>query len=250
MYDCLLLGVIISCVCMFNAGLCDEDCEQTILARRQEVRVTAGGALSLSCVVRHCGLKWTGTWLWKNSTDQRFSTVNDTGRSHLIKVSQSASETQLTLKILKAKQVDEGSYRCSVTWGGGNTDEGHLISVNITAAVLSQRDFLHRILVYAGAVLCLPIILGLACCLNSKVKRQLLPRAEFIYSAAHREEPQSAPPRRPVPQERNFSPRKAPPQNYQKIEVVNSDISQDALHQQGATREPVQSTLYSLLAFH
>ncbi|XP_029964752.1 uncharacterized protein LOC115400843 [Salarias fasciatus] len=252
-----LLGII-SCVCMFQAGLSDEDCDQAILARRQVMPVPAGGALSLTCVVRHCGLNWTGTWLWKNSTDEQFSTVKDTERHHLIKVTLSAHEAQLTLKIMGVNPADEGSYGCFVTWGKGNSDTGNLMYVNVTAAELSRRDFLPRILICAGVFLCLPIILGLACFLSSEVKPQLLPRAEFIYSALYGGELHLAPrppPRLPAPQERSSSSHKVsknvpvPPRSHQKTEVVYADISQDALQHQGAMKEPVQSTVYSLLKF-
>ncbi|CAN9511063.1 unnamed protein product [Ophioblennius macclurei] len=247
MYD-YLLGVI-SCICMFHAGLCDEDCNQTILARRQSMYVPAGGALSLSCVVRHCGLHWTGTWLWQNSTDGQFSTVENTERHHFINVTLSAVEAQLTLKILSIKQADEGSYKCSVTWGNGNIDQGHLMSMNVTAAALSRRDFSHRVFIWAGAFLCLPIILGLARWMSSKTKP---PTAEFIYTAVYRNVPHPAPqplPRQPVLLEKPYSSHEVPPRTHQATEVVYADVSQDALQRQGTFREPAQSTVYSLLKF-
>lgn len=74
-------------------------------------------------------------------------------------------------------------------------------------AVPSQRSVLHRVLVCAGAFLCLPIILGLARCLSSEVKPQPLPRTLVsTHSAVYRDQPQPAPqppPRRPVPQKRS-----------------------------------------------
>ena len=74
-------------------------------------------------------------------------------------------------------------------------------------AVPSQRSVLHRLLVCAGAFLCLPIILGLARCLSSEVKPQPLPRTLSTHAAVHHPAPQP-PPRCPVPQKRSAPPRK------------------------------------------
>ncbi|XP_033486576.1 uncharacterized protein LOC117259380 isoform X2 [Epinephelus lanceolatus] len=118
-------------------------------------------------------------------------------------------------------------------------------------AVTSQRTVLHRVLVCASASLCLPIILGLAYCLSSKVKPQTLPRTLSTHAAVYTDQPHPAPqppPRCPVPQKHSKSPRKAAPKSRQKTEVVYADISQDALRQ-GATRAPDQSTVYSSLRF-
>uniref|UniRef100_A0A3P8U8Z8 Ig-like domain-containing protein n=1 Tax=Amphiprion percula TaxID=161767 RepID=A0A3P8U8Z8_AMPPE len=250
MYDYLLCAICY--VWILQTGFCDEECNQGVLARRGAYDVPAGGSLSLSCVVQHCGDTWTGTWMWKNSTYEKFSTVKESARHRLTKETLSANKTQLVLKLLRADPLDEGSYQCSVIWAAGNTEQGHLTTVNITAAVLSQRILWHRVLICAGAFLCFPIVVGLAHCLSSEVKHQLLPMAT-LYTAVERNLPPSAPqppPRRPVPQKRKTTPNKAVrPKQQQNIEVVYADISQDALREQRAMREPTQSTVYSSVRF-
>ncbi|XP_044057461.1 uncharacterized protein si:dkey-52l18.4 isoform X2 [Siniperca chuatsi] len=211
-----------------------------------------GGSLSLSCVVQHCGDKWTGNWMWRNSTVEKLKAVEESVRYRLTTVTLSANQTQLILNFPSVNQLDEGFYGCRVTWTEDYIDEGHLTYVNVTAAVPSQRSVVHRVLVCAGASLCLPIILGLARCLSSEVKPQPLPRTLSTYAAVYRDRPHPAPqpaPRRPVPQKCSASSHKAPPKSQQKAEVVYADISQDALRQQGANREPDQATVYSSLKF-
>lgn len=251
MYDYLLWAI--SCVWILHAGFCAEECSQGVLGKRETFHVPAGGSLSLSCEVHHCGDTWTGTWRWKNSTHEEFSNVEESTRHHLTNVTLSANSTRLDLEILRAEPEDEGSYQCRVTLGGGNTEQGHLLIVNITAAVPPQRVVWHRVLICAGAFLCLPIILGLAHCRSSKVKHQLLPTAP-LYAAVQRNPPHLAPrppPRRPKPQERKTTAHKAHPKHQQKTEIVYADISQDALRQQehGAMRETPQSTVYSAVRF-
>ncbi|KAF1393782.1 hypothetical protein PFLUV_G00019620 [Perca fluviatilis] len=244
---CYYLLRTISCLCLLHTSLHAEECSQGVLAERETLYVPAGGSLSLSCVVQHCGGAWTGNWMRTNSTNEKLSV-----RHHLTNVTLSANKTQLILNFLSVKQSDEGSYGCSVKWGQGDTDQGHFKYVNVTAAVPFQRSVLHRVLVCAGASLCLPIILGLAHCLSSKVKPQPLPRTLSIAAAVYRDQPHPAPqppPRCPIPQKRSTSFHKAVPKSRQKIEVVYADISQDALRQQGATREPDQSTVYSSVRF-
>lgn len=241
MYDYLLCAI--SWVWILHAGVWAEECSQGVLGRRETHHVPAGGSLSLSCEVQHCGDTWTGTWRWKNSTHEEFSTVEESTRHHLTNKTLSANSTRLELKILRAELLDEGSYQCSVVWGEGNTEQGHLLNVNITAAVPPQRVVWHRVLICAGAFLCLPVVLGLARCLSSEVKHQLLPAAP-LYTAVQTNTPRSAP--QPPPRRH-----KARPKHQQKAEIVYADISQDALRQQehGATRENAQSTVYSAVRF-
>ncbi|XP_029301749.1 uncharacterized protein LOC115017449 [Cottoperca gobio] len=237
----------ISCLCLLHTGLRAEECSQIVLAQRETLYVPAGGSLSLSCVVQHCGGAWTGDWMWRNSTDEKLIV-----KHRLTNVKLSANQSRFVLNFLSVNQADEGSYGCSVRWAEGDTELGHSKYVNVTAAVPSQRSILHRVLVCAGASLCLPIILGLARCLSSEVKPQPLPRTRSIHSAVYRNKPHPAPlppPHCPVPQKRSSSSYKAVPKSRQKTEVVYADISQDALRQQGNTREPDKSTVYSSLRF-
>lgn len=236
---CYHLLSAISCLCLLHAGLCAEACVQSVLAPRETLYAPAGGSLPLSCVVQHCGRNWTGNWFRTNSTDEKL-------RHRVTKVNLSANQTELILNFLSVSQLDEGSYGCRVEWAPGDTEQGHLKYVNVTAAVPFQRTVWHRVLVCAGASLVLPIILGLARCLSSAVNPQPL------YSVVTRDQPHPAPqplPRRPIPQKRSTPSHKAAPRSQQKTEVVYADISQHALRQQGATRAPDQSTVYSDLRF-
>ncbi|XP_076590439.1 uncharacterized protein LOC143322894 [Chaetodon auriga] len=239
-------------LCLLHTGVCSEECSPAVLAGRDTFYAPAGSSLSLSCVVLHCGDTWTGKWMWRNPTDEKLTVVQASERHHLTRVKLSDHETQLILNFLSVNQSDEGSYGCSVTWGQGDTDQGHSMYVNVTEAVPSQRSVLHRILVCVGAFICLPVILGLAHCLSSKVKPQPLPSPLPTYAAVYRDRPHPAPqppPRCPVPQKRSTSSYKAAPKSKQKTEVVYADISQGALGQQAAPREPAQSTVYSSLTF-
>ncbi|XP_034404931.1 uncharacterized protein si:dkey-52l18.4 [Cyclopterus lumpus] len=242
---CYRLLRAICCLCLLHTGLRAEECTQGVLAERETLHVPAGRSLSLSCVVQHCGDAWTGNWMRRNSTEEK-----SIAGHRLTNVTLSANQTQLTLNFLSVSKLDEGPYGCRVKWAQGDTDQGHLKYVNVTAAVSSQRSALHRVLVCAGASLCVPIILVMARCLSSEVKPQPFPRTLSTYSAVCRPQPAPQPPPRcPIPQKRTTPSHKAVPKSVQKTEVVYADISQDALGQQGATRPPEQSIVYSSLRF-
>ncbi|XP_030601056.1 uncharacterized protein LOC115791097 [Archocentrus centrarchus] len=246
---------VISFVSVFCAGLCEEECQMSVLAQRRTINVPKGDSLSLSCVVQHCGHNWTGDWKWGNSTNEGGKTVKESQRHHLTNKAISANQTQLSLNIQSITQSDEGSYGCMVFWAKGVSEKGHLTHVNITTAVPSTRNLLHRVLICANAFLCLPIILGLARCLRLQAKRQPPHRPQVIYEVAYTNQSNDSapqpPPRCPVPQKRKTSPRKGPPKASQKPDVVYAAISQDALKQQGTTRKPDQSaTIYSSLRFN
>ncbi|XP_041849883.1 uncharacterized protein si:dkey-52l18.4 isoform X2 [Melanotaenia boesemani] len=218
--------------------------------------ICAGSSLSLSCVVVHCEGTWKENWTWENTTNQsEITIVEESARHHLTSVTISGNETQLKFKFLHVDQSDEGSYRCKVNWSDGSTGVGHWMQVNITKAVPSQRQYLHRVLVYAGASLCLPVILGLARCLSSRIKPQSHPRIQVTYTAVQRNQPHMAPnppqppPRCPVPQKRSIPTQKAFSKSQKKTEVVYADISQEALGQREALRESGQATVYSSLKF-
>ncbi|KAM7413503.1 hypothetical protein PAMA_020742 [Pampus argenteus] len=248
MYDYLLVGI--TCLCFLSSGFHAEECRKAVLAKRDTVYASAGDSLSLVCEVQHCGDTWTGGWIWRNSTDEGLSAVKDDRRHRLTNVSLSANKTQLLLRLLSVNKSDEGSYGCKVTWSQGETHQGHLTYVNITAAVPSQRNTLYRSLVCIGAFLCLPIILILARCLSSFPRGRSTHAAQPI--AAYRALPHPAPqppPRCPVPQKRSTSSHKARPKPQQKTEVVYADISKDALSQNQSTRASSQSTVYSSLNF-
>lgn len=241
-----LLGAI-SCLCILFTGLHAEECSQGVLAKRNTLYVLEGDSQTLSCVILHCGHNWTGDWMWKNSTDETFSVVEASDRHHLMKEEVSANETRLVLKLVKVSPLDEGSYKCKLVWGQGNVDMGHLTDVNVTAA--TPRNWLHRVLVCAGASVCFPLVLVLAYCLSSRERQpQPRPRTKFTHVAVYRDQPHPTPqppPRRKVPQKSSTSSKKARPKPQQKTEVVYADISKEALRQVAAPREPAESTVYS-----
>ncbi|XP_071771239.2 uncharacterized protein LOC139924171 [Centroberyx gerrardi] len=250
------LLITFSCLCILP-GFYAEECGQTVLARRHTVYVPEGGSISLSCVVQHCeDNMWTGAWIWRKSSEDKLNDLKPNLRHRLSNVTLSPNQTRLFLKFLRANQSDEGSYGCKVTWGQGLSDLGHMVYVNITAAIPSERSVLHRVLVCVGASLCFPAVLGLARCLSSEVKPRPLPRTLSTNhrqpGASYRAQPRLAPqppPRRPVPQQDNPSTRKATPKPKPNKELVYAALSQDALGQQRAEREPAQATVYSSLSF-
>lgn len=73
--------------------------------------------------------------MWKNTTDETFSVVEESDRHRLIKEEVSANETRLILKLLRISPLDGGSYKCRLMQGQGGTAMGHLTSVNVTAGV-------------------------------------------------------------------------------------------------------------------
>ncbi|XP_035535815.1 uncharacterized protein si:dkey-52l18.4 [Morone saxatilis] len=244
----------IGCLCLLHTGVRAEQCVQAILGRSETFHVPAGSSLSLFRVVEHCGASWMGHWKWTNSPTAMSQHVNESVRHRFNNVTLSPNKTKQILDLLSVTQSDAGSYAYSVVWENGITEQGHVMHVNITAAVPSQRSVLHRVLVCAGASLCLPIILGLARFLSSEVKPQPLPRTLSTHAAAYGDQPHPAPqppPRCPIPQKRSSSSHKAkaPPKPQQNKEVVYAVVSQGAPRQQEPTREPAQSTVYSSLRF-
>ncbi|KAG7223106.1 hypothetical protein INR49_015865 [Caranx melampygus] len=245
MHDHLLSAI--SCLCVLFTGLHAEGCSQGVLAKRNTFNVLEGDSLSLSCVILHCGHNWTGDWMWKNSTDEKFSIVEESDRHRLTEEEVSANETRLFLKLMRVSPLDEGSYKCRLVWGQDRTEMGHLTSVNVTAA--TPRNWWHRVLICAGASLCLPLILGFAYCLSSRDRQSKPhPRTQPTHVAEYRDQPHPTPqplPRRKVPQKSSTSSQKACPKPQQKTEVVYADISKEALRQAAAPREPAESTVYS-----
>ncbi|PWA20453.1 hypothetical protein CCH79_00003588, partial [Gambusia affinis] len=165
--DAFILRVI-SCLCIFQG-----ECSQGVFGKRETFFVPAGGSLSLSCVVQHCGGNWTGNWKRENLTTS--ATVENSARHSFTIDPVSANRSQLHLKILSVRQSDEGLYKCNVKWRDGSHDVSHWMQVNVTKGVAFERKLLHRVLVCTGAFLCLPVILGLARCLSSEVKQQQQP---------------------------------------------------------------------------
>lgn len=235
----------ISCLCVLPAGRRAEECNRVILARREEVNIPEGNNLSLSCVVQHCGETWTGSWIWKNVTDKTFSTIKNSDRRHETNETLSGNKTRLVLTFRTVLRSDEGTYGCKVTWGQGDTDQGHLMFVNVSAAVPSGRNWLHRIAICASAFLCVPIILGLARCLSSGVKHQPLPGSQSTHAVEYKSGPRPPPRPKYSPHSHSGSHR-----SKQKYEVVYADISEDALRKQTTTREPpTEPTVYSNVKF-
>lgn len=76
----------------------------------------------------------------------------------------------------------------------------------------TPRTWLHRVLVCAGALLCLPLVLCLAYCLSSRDRQpQPHPRTQTTHVAEYRDQPRATPkplPRRKVPQKSSTSSQK------------------------------------------
>lgn len=120
------------------SGVRAEECSPTVLAARDTFAVPAGGRLSLSCVVQHCGKHWTGHWVFENSTHDRSIVVKESARHRLTHVNLSGNKTQQILELLSINQSDEGFYGCSVKWSQSETEQGHLTYVNVTAGMQSH----------------------------------------------------------------------------------------------------------------
>ncbi|KAK7882526.1 hypothetical protein WMY93_028700 [Mugilogobius chulae] len=235
----------------------DEACSKAVLNRRAVFTAVRGQSLSLSCVVQHCGDSFTWKWIWKNSTDDTFRSVQTTDLRRLTRNDLSTNQSRLVLDLLRVNESDEGSFGCSVQWETHEVEQGHLMLVNVTEAVPFSRTSLHRILVCTGAVLCVSIVLALVICLRSKVtpqtRRKLSPvtssRPSTEYQAPQQQSTPQPPPRKHPPQKhKKTAAAKAPPQ---KTEVVYADISQDALLQQQrrVKQQQQQSTVYSSVRF-
>lgn len=259
-----LLGAI-GFLCILSLDADAEDCFKSVLNRRETYSVASGDSLSLSCIVQHCGDPFTWKWVWKNSTDENLGSVLRNDRNSLTSEDLSVNKTRLILDVGRVSEWDEGFYGCRVEWGSAEVDQGHLMYVNVTAALSTDRKVLHRILVCFAAALFLIVLLGLAFCLRSKVKPQSLhgkftpleslvtspgptPRPSAEYQAPLHQSTPQPPPRRKAPQKHSTSSENAPDQ--QKTEVVYADISQDALRQKQRVKQSEQpSTVYSSLRF-
>ncbi|XP_054884565.1 uncharacterized protein LOC129359164 [Poeciliopsis prolifica] len=241
---------VISCLCIFQGGVFSEECSQGVFGKRERFFVPAGGSLSLSCVVQHCGGNWTVNFKRENLTTS--TTVENSARHRFTIAPVSANQSKVNLKILNVRQSDEGLYTCNVKWSDGSHDVSHWMEVNVTKGVALERKLSHRLLVCTGAFLCLPVILGLARCLSSEVNQQPHPTKEVLLADRHKvrsHQPPQPPPRRPVPKKRTAPPNKALSPSQQKPELLYADISQDALKNQKALREPAQPTVYSSVRF-
>lgn len=253
----LLLGHL-CLLCLATPGLQAEDCIPTVFARRNYVEVPLGGSLSLSCKVQHCGVQgWTGGWAVP--TQLHFLLLEPSANHILRNRSLSTNQTELFIHFLSANQSDSGWYGCRVKWANGGFSVGHMTCVNVTEAAPSERTVQSRLLLCGSACLCLPLILGLARCLRSKVKPKPQPRTRSLSLHQLRTEssngPQlnlSVPQSLPVPPPLPRCPTAAP-KHEQKIEMVYASLSPDVLEQArcvaAATREPVPTTIYSSLLF-
>lgn len=91
-----------------------------------------------------------------------------------------------------------------------------------------KRSVLHRLLVCAAATLCLPLILGLTCCLTSGVKRWFLSRRLSTHAVVYRDQLHRAPqppPRCPIPQKHSAFPGKGILNPYFAACIVNMPYS-------------------------
>ncbi|KAK2850990.1 hypothetical protein Q5P01_007266 [Channa striata] len=223
MHDRLL--TVLSCLCIVLGGLSADECSPAVLARRNKVYVPQGGSLSLKCVVRHCGDPWTGNWVFLSNA-RRYELKENSDRYHLANMTLSADETMLILIFLRVNKSDEGFYGCRVTWSEGLMDQGHWTVVNITAAVPTGRNLLHRFLVCASAFLCLTVVLGLACRQCLRITQKIRTASTQTHDRRGQPYLALAPlPRRPVPKKRSTSPFKAPPQSERRPEPESTVYS-------------------------
>ncbi|KAJ0063909.1 hypothetical protein NL108_013630 [Boleophthalmus pectinirostris] len=248
------------CLCMLFLGAAAENCFTAVLNRRATLNVVTGESLSLSCVVQHCGEKFKGKWIWKNSTDEPFRSLQSNEYLSLKNEDLSANQTRLSLHLLTVKESNEGFYGCSVEWDSQEMEQGHLMFVNVTVAVPSDRTVLHGILICICTFICVIIIVGLVFRQRSKVvpfcrkfapltSPRPTPQHSVEYQAPLQQSTPQPPPRRHAPQKDRVISKKAP-QPPQKTEVVYADISQDALlRQQQRVNDSQQSTVYSSVRF-
>ncbi|XP_036420655.1 uncharacterized protein si:dkey-52l18.4 isoform X2 [Colossoma macropomum] len=205
---CLMIILTFSC----NLQVCVTQCTGTVSATRRTLFVPEGGSVSLQCVVQDCGPNtWTGGWgLIERNT---FTPLRPSSRLHLSNYTISANSTRLLVNIQNLNQSDSGAYQCNIIWEGNYASLGHVTYVNVTTAELADRKLSHRLLVCAGASLCFPLALGLACCLSSKrlhsppvpprfrgtSAARVKPKAEVVYAAVILKSPDQ--PKRPQARE-------------------------------------------------
>ncbi|XDV32173.1 hypothetical protein PO909_003053, partial [Leuciscus waleckii] len=147
----------------------------SVRASRASKFVPEGSSLELSCEVQHCGVGWTGGWVFQEMQSTGFTLLTPSERIELSNYSSTASSTHLLVHIHNINQSDAGPYKCLITWPQNKTtSNGHVTYVNVTAegmCILASVDSLgrnlsHRVLLCLSASMCFPFVLGLVWCLT------------------------------------------------------------------------------------
>ncbi|XP_051963701.1 uncharacterized protein si:dkey-52l18.4 isoform X1 [Xyrauchen texanus] len=207
------------------------ECERclSVRASRGSKFVPEGGSLQMSCEVEHCGvLSWTGGWTFQDmqrSTEWTFLTPSL--RIQLSNYTLTTNSTNLLVNIQNINQSDAGAYKCLISWPQHITSSGHVTYVNVTEGPLlctaesSGRKLSHRVLVYLGALMCCPLVLGVVWCLTQDHPPPIPPHSHTSYGA-------------------RVKPKK---------ELVYAEIALNDTRQNIRTKQELQPTVYCSLHF-
>ncbi|KAI7801067.1 hypothetical protein IRJ41_018287, partial [Triplophysa rosa] len=199
---------------------------RTVRATRDSRFVPEGGSIDMSCEVVHCGILWTGGWVFQDIQSTSFTLLFPSIRIQLSNYSLTVNSTRLTVHIQNINQSDAGAYKCHTSWSENLISSGHVTYVNVTAASVesSERSLSHRLLVCLGAVMGFSLVLGLFWCLTK----------------CH----PSTPPVPPHPRT-SFAARVKP-----KKEVVYAEVALNETRLQNhRPKQVIQPTIYSSLRF-
>lgn len=106
---------------------------QTVRGTRNSRFVPEGGSIHMSCEVVHCGLLWTGGWVFQDVQSTSFTLLSPSMRIQLSNYSLAVNSTRLTVHIHNINQSDAGAYRCQISWTENLSSSGHVTYINVTA---------------------------------------------------------------------------------------------------------------------
>ncbi|XP_018603793.1 uncharacterized protein LOC108932086 [Scleropages formosus] len=198
-----LLSGIFSAIYLIP-GCKADPCSPNVLASRKTIYIPEGQSVSLSCEIQHCGdLGWKGGW--GRYTENTFTLLGPTPRHLLYNKTLLQESIVLYMKILNTSRLDSGIYQCRINWTNNQSSNGHITYMNITEATpAAGRKILTRMLVCSGALLCFPVVLGVARCLCPKDTQSTdvasgRPKTEVVYAALALEARGRASKRQPPP---------------------------------------------------
>ncbi|XP_055052738.2 uncharacterized protein [Misgurnus anguillicaudatus] len=162
----------IAFLCVFK--VCEPHTCKSVVAKRNQMLVPEGGSTHMSCDVVHCGVSWTGGWVYKDFNSTTVTQIFPSSRIKLSNESMTVNRTRLTVHIQIINQSDAGSYKCEILWPQLHfSSSGHLTYINVTPAGVhwstaegSERKLSLRLLVCFGAFMCFPIVLCVVWCLS------------------------------------------------------------------------------------
>ncbi|KAL4647564.1 hypothetical protein GN956_G8026, partial [Arapaima gigas] len=151
---------------VFFSGCKFELCSPSVVASRNKMFIPQSQNVSLSCDIHHCeDLGWKGGW--GRHMENKFTLLSSTPRHLLYNRTLNHQHTTLHMTILNTSFLDSGMYQCRISWTNGQSSNGHITYINITEAIpKTGRKMLTRMLLCSGAVLCLPLVLGILHCLS------------------------------------------------------------------------------------